>query len=124
MHFTDLFLYVPIPKNHIDASVISLYFFNRQAGVASSIKRNFNKIDIFYSTFNRKYICVKETKTLKIKTTLKKTKKKKKNRANPLRLTRLLYQPASRKCLKYSLLHFRPTEYKDIHYHGIFLIKF
>ena len=71
MHFTDLFLYVPIPKNHIDASVISLYFFNRQAGVASSIKRNFNKIDIFYSTFNRKYICVKETKTLKIKTTLK-----------------------------------------------------
>ena len=47
MHFADLFLYVPIPKNHIDASVISLYFFNRQAEVASSIKRSFNKIIYF-----------------------------------------------------------------------------
>ena len=34
MHFTDLCLYVPIPKNHIGASVISLHFFNRQAIVS------------------------------------------------------------------------------------------
>ena len=64
--------------------------------MAGSIKTNFNKIT-FYSTFNRKYIRVKESKTLKIKITLKIPKKKKKNRANPLRLTKILYQSTSRK---------------------------
>ena len=36
MHFTDLCLYVPIPKNRIGASVISLYFLNHQTIVSKN----------------------------------------------------------------------------------------
>ena len=91
-------------------------------GVASSIKTNFNKITCFISHLT-KYIRVKESKTLKIKITLKKSKKKKKrNRANPLRLIKILYQLASRKCFQYSHLHFSRTECRDTYYR--FLISF
>ena len=48
-------------------------------GVASYIKTNFNKITCFISHLT-KYIRVKESKTLKIKITLKKFKKKKKKK--------------------------------------------
>ena len=80
MHFTDLYLCLYHKESHrrlsnqfVPVQPLSncLKKINSNlSGVTSSIKRNFNNIT-FYSTLNRKYIRVKESKTLKTKITLK-----------------------------------------------------